>query len=58
MLVTAFNLKMAFCFYVISICFMEAGKANYLHLREAETEAMLQRRDPSLTLIFAHSLAH
>lgn len=57
MLIIAFNLKMELCFYVISMCFMQAGKANYLHLREAEREDILQRRDLSLILIFAHCLA-
>lgn len=33
---------------------MQAGKANYLQLREAETEDILQRRDLSLILIFVH----
>lgn len=56
MLIIAFNLKMELCFYVISMCFMEAGKANYLHLREAETEDTLQSRDLSLVLIFVHCL--
>lgn len=51
------NLKMEVCFYVISVCFMQTGKANYLHLRETETEDTLQSRDLSLTLIFAHCLA-
>ena len=57
MLIIAFNLKMELCFYVISMCFMQAGKANYLHLREAETEDILQSRDLSLILIFVHCLA-
>lgn len=56
MLIIAFNLKMELCFYVISMCFMQAGKANYLHLREAETEDILQRRDLSLILFFVHCL--
>ena len=56
MLITAFNLKMELCFYVISMCFMQAGKANYLHLGEAETEDILQSRDLSLIVIFVHCL--
>ena len=35
---------------------MQAGEANYLHLREEETEDIQQRSDLSLILIFVHCL--
>lgn len=52
MLIIAFNLKMELCFYVISVCSVQAGKANYLHLRQAETEDITAQQDLSLILIF------